>query len=754
MLNKLAYTITQYPKTILLGVGLFTLFALVGLTKVHISTDFDIRIPSDDPISLSHNQVKEHFGMAKDFWIGIKSDNIFQTTTLEQIQSITEAFKAMDGVIAEEVVSLTTVDNIKGVEEGIVIGPYINDIPSSEAEFQALATTIQKDNLLSGQVVSANGRFTVIGGQLGEDEDTKAAFATLQQIKAAQPNAADIYIAGPFTQLEQLNQGIQKDINLLIPLALLLILIGYYLTFRTWRGVWLPFSMVILSMIWLFGIQGWLGIPISLISSTLPLLMVAVSSSYGIHLLHRYYEDILENNAKIGTKKALIQIGPALLMTGITSALGTLTLLLFKVGLIREFGLLATIGMLVVVVLSLTYMPALLSLLKKQTNPSLITSIHVSSWWTKIAQIAIQFRYAIIVIMVFILGVSIVGITKIKMGQDLAHYFQKGHPVNQSYNAFNSHLNGSFSIEVMMDTGVPGGVKNPMALKEAQAFQQYAEALPNVGTANSFVDVIKRMNQEFHASNPDSLRIPNTPEKVSQFMLLYSLSTSPDNFSRLIDYDYQRMKIKVMLRASKQDEHLALLKQLQQYQPRYLSQGFNLEFGGKAVESLAFIRYIIEGKIINMIAAIFVVFCFCSLLFRTIKLGLIAVVPLMFSMVTTLGIMGFLGIRLELATAVITAIGVGIGIDFAIHFIMRFRKELLQTTDFYTATLQTMTTAGRAISFDVLSNILGFSVLLFSTLQPIRNFGSLVTIMMLTVAISTFLLVPAILMIFSKQKRE
>ena len=142
-----------------------------------------------------------------------------------------------------------------------------------------------------------------------------------------------------------------------------------------------------------------------------------------------------------------------------------------------------------------------------------------------------------------------------------------------------------------------------------------------------------------------------------------------------------------------------------------------------------------------MTAAILIVLLFCSLIFRGLKMGLIAIVPLVFSTIATLGLMGFLGIPLEMATAIFTAIGVGIGIDFALHFIMRFKEETILLGDKQLATIQTMQTAGRAISFDVLSNVLGFSVLLLSSLQPVQNFGGLVAMMMIAVAVSTLLLI-------------
>ncbi len=748
MLNKFTNIIINHPKRILFAVTVITLFALVGLTKLQVESDFTTSLPTNDPLMLSDKKVQEHFNQTNNIWIGIKSDNIFQDQTLRQVASITEDVKELEWVIRDEVKSLTTVNNIKGVEDGIEVGAYLKTIPQSEKEFQELAVAIRQDNLLSGHLVSRDEKFTIIAANLEEGYDSRGVFDALQNIKSSQPNPNNIYLAGTLVQLEELDRAINNDLNVLVPIALILIIIGYYFTFRTWRGVWLPFSMVLLSIIWTVGIQGWIGIPITVVTSILPLLMIAVSSSYGIHLLHRYYEDIPDYTSIEGTRKTVEHISPILLMTGVTSALGTLTLLVFKVGLIREFGVLATIGMLVIMVLSLTFMPALLVLLKKQKNPLINRNHSKSDWMTKLVYLAIHQRNTITIISVLLLVGSIWGITKIRVGDDLASYFQKGHVVNQVYNAFNLHMNGADNFDVMFDTREVDGVKNPMVLKEIESFQQYAESLPNVGTTSSFVDIIKRINQELHTSDPNYLKIPSSQAEVSQYMLLYSLSGAPEDFSSLVDYDYQRTKIQVMIKSAKQEDHLALYKQLQQYKPQYLQSGFGLEFGGEAIKWLAYIKYVVEGKILNMIAAILIVLLFCSWVFKALKIGLVAILPLLFSMITTLGLMGFLGIPLEMTTAIITAIGVGIGIDFAIHFIMRLREEVIYSNDLKLAIMTTMNTAGRAISFDVLSNILGFSVLLFSGIQPLQNFGGLVSITMLSLSLSTLLIVPAIILIF------
>ena len=160
---------------------------------------------------------------------------------------------------------------------------------------------------------------------------------------------------------------------------------------------------------------------------------------------------------------------------------------------------------------------------------------------------------------------------------------------------------------------------------------------------------------------------------------------------------------------------------------------------------LALIQYIVVGQVQNVILALLIVFMFCAFVFRSFSAGLLSIVPLTISSLITFGLMGYLGIRLEMGTAIVTAIAVGVGVDFSIHFISRFKDEYQISNDLTTAGAVTMSTAGKAIIFDMISNILGFSVLLFSGFTPIQNFGWLVSLTMITSGFGSLILLPPLI---------
>ena len=306
MLHTFLHKVITYPKTVLLLVFVGTLVAFWGLTKVVVNSNFETDLPQNDPLVLSDKRIKAHFGESFYLWIGIKSDNVFQKRTLDKIAAISALVKSYDWVIEEEVKSLTTVNNIKGVEGGIEVGPYLSEIPNNAADFAQLAKDIRADNLLNGHLVSEDGTFTVIAVNMDSAFNGTLVYKELNELKAQFEGPEELFLGADFVQFRELNKGINADFPRLLPLALLLILIGYYFTFRSWRGVWLPFAVVILSIIWTMGTLGWIGFRLTLVTSTLPLLMIAVSSSYGIHILHRYYEDIIGRTNLEGVKEACL----------------------------------------------------------------------------------------------------------------------------------------------------------------------------------------------------------------------------------------------------------------------------------------------------------------------------------------------------------------------------------------------------------------------------------------------------------------
>lgn len=748
--------LSNRPKLVLFFLLIITIVLGLGLTQIKIDNNQESELPKDNEIVKTNDRLDDVFGKKGIILIGISDqESVYKRSTLETIQELSNDIKNLPYVIEDEVTSLSTFQNLKSREWGLERDPFLKSIPETDSEISLLKQDIKNSSEIYGKLISKNESFAAISAYVEEGYDqmavTNAVFNLLDEYK--QPDLT-FFVAGDAIQAQEIDSGIQKDTGILLPSALILILICFLLTLRSLRGVLLPFSVVVVSIIWTLGAMGWLGLAITVVSSALPALMVAVASSYGIHFMLQYYEQVSNGrDSQIAAKIALTNIAPAIILTGATSALGALTLIVFKVTSIQEFGIATAIGVISATILSISLIPAVLALQAPTTGkkfPKLDQGI--DSILSNISVFSVKYKYLVsLTSVVFMIIISWFGLSQLKYGQDFIEYFEEGHRLRIAFNEFNSELGGARYLDVMVEAPSENSLLKPTYLKEMTAFQDYAEGLPHVGSTQSFADIITRIHSAMNDNDPLFERIPDNEETIAQYQLLYSMSGSPGEQSNLLDYENQRAKIRIMLTTSEQEDHKWLYTTLKSKAGSLFSSELNIEFGGDIMFWLAQIQYIVEGKILNIIASILVVLLFCTFIFRTISAGFLSIVPLTIATLLTLSMMGLLGIRLDVGTAIVTAIGVGIGVDFTIHFLKRLLKEYQLNQNIELASATTAKTAGKAILYDTLSNVAGFSVFILSGFQPLQFFGWLISLMMIASAFATIVIFPSFIAIFGNK---
>lgn len=748
-MKKFTEQITNMPYLTLGLIILLTAFFAFGTTKLYTQNNQDSELPESDEIVRTNKELEEVFGEKDIIMVSllVKEGTIYNPQTMGKVLQIVEELKQIEGVIPDEILSLPTFNHIEGVEWGLEVGEYIDKQKATDPAFLSkVEKDVKSNSLINGILVSKKGDFLNIIANISEGYKEEVVFAKLEAIKARYEGPEQIFLAGDPVSQKEIDIGIKEDLGILLPLALVIMLLGFWICFRSLYGVLLPATVVILSIVWTMGTMGWLGLPVTVISSVVPILMIAVSSSYGIHVMYRYYEERSHSEGRAAVAGMLNHIGPAILMTGFTSSVSALTLIVFKVSSIRDFGIIAGIGIIHIVVISLLLIPAILSIRPPKT---LLANTEkkglMDRFLSKLAKLSIQSKPAILTVSFIVILVATYGLTQIKIGNDFIKYFPDDHRLRQTFDIYNDKLGGVRYIDIMFNGGSQDALKDPENLQDIENFKVYAESLDGVGYVTSFTDVIKRINKEVHAGNPAFEVIPSSSNEIAQYLLLFSMSGSSGDIDELVDEDFQRAKIRMMLTTSEQDDHTAIYNNLKNYAANEFKEGASLSFGGDVMFWLSQIKYIVKGKIENIILAIVIITIFCMAVFRSFRYGLLSAVPMIFSSIVTFGLMGLLGIRLEIGTSVITAMGIGIGIDFAIHFIMRYRQELQKQNSEEEAIHITMATAGKAIFFDVFSNIIGFMVFVFSGFLPVQNFGWLISFTMITVAFGSVLLMPALI---------
>ncbi|MDR0429657.1 MAG: MMPL family transporter [Tannerellaceae bacterium] len=752
-MNKIVNVILNRPVVCLLILIFTTLFLGKGLSGLETENTQDSELPEENILVKTKKNIEEIFGKKEIILIGIECDNIFTYETLSKIRDIEEELKEIEGVIHDETVSIVSINNIVGDDDGVEVGEYITEIPTDPKALNELREHALKNELMVERIISKDGRFSSIVANIEEGYNEEDVYSKVSEIVEKHSTPEYIFMSGDPIQQKEIDMGIQGDMRLLLPIALLLLILAYFFSFRSVLGVLLPISIVLLSIVWTMGAVYYLGYKITVVSSIIPILMLVISGSYGVHIMQKFYDeykDVRDNVDEVRRKVIKIMFKP-LFLTCITSALGMITLIVFKVKSIKEFGVIVSLGSLFTFIVTILLVSSVLWLIKnKKIKVSPVQNLtFLNHILLSISKFSVEKWKLVSVCSLLFLCISLWGAFNVKIGNDFIEYFPKDHRLTTAYEKFNDNLGGASYIDIMFEGKNIDDIKSPDFLNKMDSLLEYAKSnYEYIGNSFSVVDIVKRMNKELHGGDAQYDQIPDNNEEIAQYLLLYSMSGNPGDFNSIVDYDYQRTKVRMMLTSSEQDSHKEIYNGLLEYVDKNFDDSMSIEFGGEVIFWLAQIDYIVLGKIENIIMAVLIVLLVCTLAFCSFKYGLISIIPLTLASLFTFGIMGFLGVRLETATALITSIGIGIGVDFAIHYLFSLRRNFAHGENFNNSSDKTMVSTGKAIVLDVFTTILGFMVFIFSGFVPIQHFGLLITLTMIGSCITTLFTFPALIKIF------
>ncbi|WP_250458428.1 efflux RND transporter permease subunit [Microbulbifer litoralis] len=745
--------IIDWPRTTLLGLLIATVLLGLGLPKLEIRNNSDSELPESDPIVATKERIDEIFGDKSAILIGIETDNIYNTDTLQKVADLSLELEKVDYVIPNEITSLSTVNNVVGTDEGLAIGTLMKEVPATPEEIAALQRKVDGNDMIRGALVSDDHRFTAIVANLKDGADQATVYRQVYDLIRKYEGPETLYASGEKIFSEEIDSGVQADSNLLTPLSLLMIMAVLYFFLRSPRGVALPWLSIVISIVWTLGFMGHIGLKQSVVSSMLPALLVIIGSSFSIHIMLHYYAATRDNGSlspKQAAFSAVEHLGRPLFLAGITSSLGAMSLVVFNVLSIREFGIIFSVAILFSLFLCATVIPSLLAMLKIQVRDT--DNLRGTRWLTGVLQrmtwLSLNRPLLVLTAFALVATLSVFGIQRIETGLDVASIFPDGHRGKVSLDKFGDNLGGVRVLSVMVEAPESGGIKSPEYLRKIAEFEAFMKEQPGVGHATSFSDVVMQVAKSLNPEWGGVGRIPDTRNEIAQYLFLYDISGTPGDFANLVDYDYRRARIQVTLNTSDPDDHARLYRQARDFWSANLPQGANVEFGGDTLFWIAQSEYVVKGKVLNIILSVCIIIFFVSLIYRAISAGFIAVLPVVMGGLVTFGVMGFAGIRLDIAAACISGVMAGIGIDFSLHYLDRLRVHRRENnSDIPEACHKTQMLVGRSIIYDAITNAVGFFVVTASGFVVVKNFGYLLAISMMATSISVVLLVPVLLLL-------
>jgi predicted RND superfamily exporter protein len=706
-------------------------------------------IPADDPDVIRMEELEEEFGGLDVILISYHADDVFSGEGLEMIDNLTYDLEALPQI--DHIISLTNYESITSDDESMTVDKFVQDFPQTQTESDSLARSAIADPMLGRLLVSDDREYTAIIIYSNPDADEVTTVDTLKTVlRPYQEANHDLRLGGMPVIRSQISEDIGHDTRTFIPAGMVLIALLLYFSFRSRRGVALPVLVVLLSIMGTLGLMSWFGLMLSVISSIMPIMLIAVASAYGIHIITRYFEDcaVLPDDAtnKEVVTSVIEHMMRPLFLAGLTTVIGFLSLLSHILPASREVGVLTAFGVVLAFGISITFIPAVLVLTKKpssdrqdkNTANRLLSRILVS-----MGRLVFHHRNIIFVAFALITIIAAIGIPKVELDSNPLNYYSPESNVRVINNIIEERFGGSTTMSVVVE----GDIKSPDVLNQIDQIQKFLGGRDGVGYTLAITDFVKLMNQSMNGGDPAFYTIPDSRQLVSQYLLLYSWESSDGYLDSYVDYDYQTAQIVVRLNTMDVYYMVDLQEELNQFLNDNIQVDNQPKSEGYAVLLGNLMPMMVKGQIRSLVLSVIFAALVTGLVFRSLSAALISAMPLAFAIAGVFGLMGYLGIYLNTATSMLSSIMIGIGIDYTIHFLFRFRTEIRKGLSDEEAIVKTLSTTGQGIIINGFSVMMGFAVCMLSTFIPIYFFGWLISVSIFMCLIAALTLLPLVLIL-------
>ena len=743
-----ARTCLTYRKTILVGVAVLTALALAQFPRIHFDNALKTWFLDDDPALLKHEHMLEHFGSDEIVVAGLDAEDVFTPEVLAKVDRITRAIERAPNV--EKVFSLTNIEAITGKNDALEIGDLV-PMPIDPAALPALRARALANKLYVGNVVSADGRFTTIIARLphrAEGFEYKVeAVGAIRDILEREVGSG-YYLAGGPVFDEQFFRQSEADTMKTVGLMTVLLVVVLALLLRTVWGVVLPLVTVGTALVWTIGTMVFFGVTVNVITTMLPPLLLAVGVADAMHVLVDY-----QNRCRVGaTKQEALRgvyhelLGP-LLLTGLTTAIGMLSLAVSRIESIRTFGLFSAYGVGCAFILTVTFVPVVLSYLPTpRPAPDKSRRYFISTRGLEALHDFTMRRGTLIVTSwAVVVAVSIGFAMQVRAESSFIRIFKESSKIRRDTDTIQQRLAGAVTVEVVIDTGREDGIKDPAVLASIEGLEKFLQAQPNVRSTQSVTSYFKDLRRAFHNNDQREYRLPATREEIAQYLLLYEMDAPDGDLREFVTFDYRRARVTARVNMTSSNDAVTLADNVERYMATEMPRQIDGSVTGLMVLYANLEEYIRQSLLRGFggaLLSIFIVFCFQM---RSVGLGAVVMVANTMPIVITLGVMGLCGIRLDSMTAMVASISIGLSDDDSIHFVSRVRLKREQGLDIVTALRESLVEVGRALVYSGMALCGGFAVMLSASFVGAIYFGLLTMLTILIALVSDLVLLPVML---------
>jgi len=722
-----------------------------------MSYEYASLLPKKDQAYKDYQKFVEVFGEEGNLIIvGIQDSNFFKVDHFNRWERLGKELSAIDGV--ENLLSVTNTYNlIKDTEEKRF--RVVNTFPDTISSQEALDKYVEEFYRLpfyKGLVYNPESHSYILAITVSKDKmkskEREKLVADIQKVchNFEKDENVNLHYSGlPYIRVVN-SVKIKKELYMFSVLALAICIVVLFVFFRSFKAVFVPVLIVITGVVWAMGMLSLFGYKITLLSGMIPPLLIVIGIPNSIYMLNKFHHEYVSHGNKVkALQRVIIKIGNATFLTNLTTASGFATFVIVKSDILRQFGIIASLNILGLFVLSLLLIPIIFSLIGPPSSRHVghLDNLLVSRIINKLMHITLNYRKTVYITTLAIVVVGIYGISRIKSSGYMVDDIPESDPVYVDLKFFEENFHGLMPLEIMVDTKKPQGVMQLTTFRKIDQLEKRLEAYPELSRPTSLLDLLKFSKQAFYNGFERYYSLPNNREK--NFILQYA-STGEQNANLLhafVDSTRQRTRISIRVK----DVGTKRMKELyagfmSDIDSVFTSDKYDIIVTGSSITSFRGTQYLLKNLFTSLGLAILLISAFMAIMFSSWRMVIMSLTPNVVPLIFTAAVMGFTGIPIKASTILVFSIAFGISVDNTIHFLAKYRQELNHTNwDIRESVVLALKETGVSMIYTSVVLFFGFGIFSISNFGGTQAMGILVSLTLLVAVTSNLILLPSLL---------
>ena len=750
---------------VLIIIGISTLFMAYQATQIKMSYEMAQMLPDSDSTVVRYQNFKKIFGQdGSVLFLGIKDSRINDIDNFNKWYDLTMDLKKVDGVT--QTLSLAKIFELKRNDSlhKFQINPIFKTRPQTQEGLDTLFKKIRQLPFYEGLLYNPESNATILMVTLDKNKvNSKNRFELFSDIENIvtiyeEESGVDVHYSGlPFIRTK-MSKLIKDELLMFTGVTMLVACLLLLFFFGSFKALFFPLIVMLVSVIWVLGLLQSLGLEITILTGILPPLIIVLAVENNIFLLNKYHSEYRSHKQRVKALARMIQrVGAAMFLTNLTTAIGFAAFIITRNRLMVEFGIIASLSILMVFVLSITLIPILFSFgsAPKHRHLKHLDRKGLNYLINYIEKIVLNKRTVIYSITTVILVLGVFGMTLLKTTGNVVDDMPEDGQIYEDLMFLEKEFKGVLPFEIMIDTKKPKGVLKTATIKRISKLQDTLATYKEFSKSISVADVVKIAKQAYYNGDPTKYSLLNSREKA--FVMSYLPKDMGQNkrtiLNSFVDSNMQITRISVQM-ANISSPEIAALKEdlLPKINSIFSPSKYNVLLTGTSVVFLEGTNFLVNNLLVSLLLAILVIGGIMWLLFNSVKMTIIALIPNLIPQILTAALMGYYGIPLKPSTILIFSIALGISVDNTIHFLSRYRMQLLDTTNnIKSAVIKALHETANSMIYSSIVLFLGFSVFMLSSFGGTQSLGKLISFTLIAAMLSNLVLLPSLILTLNKR---